>query len=79
MNDITKNDLAASATSRSYRHKREFEDIGAEVNLIKPVVEKRSVKDKLPERPRLQYEWLDGEREELVASLSEYIKSQTVG
>ena len=92
VDNITKNDLAASATPEVTGTNGEFEDAvaetcinshyGAEVNLIKPVVEKAiEIRQGqiARETTRLQYEWLDGEREELVASLSEYIKSQTVG
>ena len=91
VDSITKYDLSDIATLEITGPNGELQEavadtcIGsqcpAEVNLIKPVV-KQSIEIRQRQiasnTSRLRYEWRQGEREELVAALTEYIKNQTI-
>ncbi len=91
VDNITKYDLADIATIEITGTNGELQEAvadiciespyAAEANLIKPVV-KLAVDIRQRQiascTSRLQYEWRQGEKEELVATLKEYIKSQTV-
>ena len=92
VDNITKYDLADTATLEITGTNEELQEAvadtciesqyAAEANLIKRVV-KQAVdirQRQIASRPsRLPYEWRQGEKEELVATLKEYMESQTVG
>ena len=92
VDSITKYDLAAIASAEITGTDGELQEVvvdtciksqcAAEVNFIKSVVKKAiDIRQGQIARNTLRPEqgWLQGEREELVAILEEYIKSQTVG
>ena len=91
VDNITRYDLANIATLEITGTKGELQktiaetciesQCQAEAKLIKPVVKQAiDIRQRQIARctSRLPYEWLEGEKEELVATVKEYIKSQTV-
>ena len=90
VDNITKYDLAGVATLEITGTNGELQEIiaitciesqyAAEVDLVKPVV-KQAIDIRHRQIARCasssQYEWRQGEKDELVATLKEYIKSQT--
>ena len=91
VDNITRYDLAGIATLEVTGANREFQEAvaetciesqyAAEVDLIKPVV-KQAVDIRRRQiascTSSFQYEWRQGEKEELAAALKEYIESQTI-
>ena len=89
VDNITKYDFAAITTLEITGTNGELQEAvadvciesqyPAEVNLIKPVVKEAiDIRQRqiAPCTPRLEHEWREGEKEEIVSALKEYIKSQ---